>query len=62
MKILNWLIQQFIFKNDLLYQQLKKSSLKVCNSIYSSTNAIIVVLHLLTYWGWDNVEKKHMII
>lgn len=41
----------FIFKNDLLYQQLKKSSLKVCNSIYSSTNAIIVVLHLLTILG-----------
>ena len=52
----------FIFKNDMLYKYLNDPSQKKFKKIFddsiNSENGILVLLCLLSHWGWDNVEKK----
>lgn len=52
----------FIFRSDILYKYLKDPTQKNFEDLFmksiASENGILVLLHILSYWGWDNVEKE----
>lgn len=52
----------FIFKSDILYKYLEEHLPKIHDNLFvnyiSSENGILLLLHLLTYWGWDNNDRK----
>ena len=51
----------FIFKSDILYKYLEEHLPKTHDNLFgnyiSSENGILLLLHLLTYWGWDNNDR-----
>lgn len=50
----------FVITNDVMYNSLKSKTSTQISSVYekyfSNGNGVLKLLHLLSYWGWDNLR------